>query len=73
MYRTETKRLRSVVQPTFASLKAFCKDSLVSLSLSKTRFNRLLAASEASLSFFSSVSVHNKIKMTIIRTWIDDH
>ena len=39
------------------SLRAFWRESLASFSLSRARFNRLLAASEASRSFFSSASV----------------
>ena len=39
------------------SFRAFCRESLASFSLSRARFNRLLAASEASRSFFSSASV----------------
>ena len=39
------------------SLRAFWRESLVSFSVSRARFNRLLAASEASRSFFSSASV----------------
>ena len=47
------------------SFRAFCRESLASFSLSRARFNRLLAASEASRSFFSSASVC-KIKKRVM-------
>ena len=56
LFNFQWKRTRHIPLACI-SLRAFRRESLASFSLSRARFNRLLAASEASRSFFSSASV----------------